>query len=135
MVIMLTPRTTTSRGGDTRSRVGTSSSPPPPRLTGAQLRDLESELLRELAALERRRLTNEQADESAEVPEFAVSDGASARLRASDIVARRDAVTDALARLRRGAYGTCARCAAPIPFGRLLAMPDVTHCLTCSGHP
>lgn len=134
MITMLTPRTTSSRVADTRSRVGTNSLPPPPRLTGAQLRDLEFELRRELAALERR-LINEQADESAAVPDVAVSHAAGVRHRTSDIVADRDAVTDALARMRRGAYGTCTRCGGPIPFARLLAMPEVTHCLTCSGNP
>jgi DnaK suppressor protein len=106
--------------------------PPPARLTGAQLCELESELRRELAALERR-MINERADESAEVPQFAIYDAAATSHRASDIVARRDAVAEALGRLGAGTYGTCARCAAPIPFGRLLAMPEVTHCLSCNG--
>jgi RNA polymerase-binding transcription factor DksA len=106
--------------------------PPPPRLTGAQLRELESELRRELAALDRR-LISERAEESAESLHLATDDASAACLLPTHTAARRDAVTAALTRLGAGTYGECARCAAPIPFGRLLAMPDVTHCLSCNG--
>jgi DnaK suppressor protein len=37
----------------------------------------------------------------------------------------------ALARMDRGAYGTCVRCAAPIPVGRLEILPAVELCMTC----
>ena len=111
---------------------GANSLPPPPRLTVAQRRDLECELRREAAALERRLIT-ERENDSADVPAFAIDEAGIARHRASDTVARRDAVKDALGRLRAGTYGTCTRCAAPIPFGRLLVMPEVTHCLHCRG--
>lgn len=126
------PCMTSTQVADTRPRVGRNSLPPPPRLTSVQLRDLEFELRRELAALDRR-LTNERADESAEAPRYTIPDAAAASHRASDIIARRDAVTRALVRLDAGMYGSCARCGAPIPFGRLLAMPEVTYCLSCNG--
>jgi RNA polymerase-binding transcription factor DksA len=127
-------RTTTARVATTRARGGTKSLPPPRRLTGTQLRELESELRRELAVLERR-VINERADESARTSQFAIHDAAVANRRPSDTLVSREAVTDALARLGAKTYGTCARCAAPIPFGRLLAMPEVTHCLSCNGTP
>ena len=40
--------------------------------------------------------------------------------------------TDALRRLARGTYGTCERCAAPIPFGRLEAIPHARRCVDCA---
>lgn len=134
MATTITARMATARGATTSSQGGTKSLPPPHRLTGTQRRELESELRRELAALERR-LINERADESAGTSQFAIHDVTAASRRASDIIVRREAVTKALDRLGAGTYGSCTRCAAPIPFGRLLAMPEVTHCLSCIGHP
>jgi|1185.fasta_scaffold1980725_1 DnaK suppressor protein len=122
----------TARVASARPHGGTKSMPPPSLLTGPQLRELESELRHELAALERR-LINQRTDESLEAPDPATGDGSVPRLRAIETAARRDAVREALTRLGAGTYGNCARCAAPIPFGRLLAMPEVTHCLSCNG--
>ena len=129
---MATAMTSATRVAGTPPRAGANSLPPPPRLTDAQLRDLEFELRRELAALERR-LTNERADESGQAPEYTIPDAAAASHRSSEIVARRDAAIEALARIGADTYGSCARCGAPIPFGRLFAMPEVTHCLRCNG--
>jgi RNA polymerase-binding transcription factor DksA len=42
-------------------------------------------------------------------------------------------VAAALTRLDAGEYGACMRCGEPIPYGRLLVMPEATHCLRCSG--
>ena len=134
MATTITARTTTARGANTPSRGGTKSLSPPRRLTGTQLHELESELRRELAALERR-LINERADESAGTSQFAIHDATAASRRTSDIIVRHEAVTEALDRLGADTYGTCTRCAAPIPFGRLVAMPEVTHCLSCNGNP
>jgi DnaK suppressor protein len=108
-----------------------SSVPPPVHLTAAQKRELESELRRELAALERR-LASEDLGGSAERPEVAVHDAAVATRRMSDTDLRRDLVAAALDRLASGEYGACAHCGEPIPFGRLLVMPEATHCLSCS---
>jgi RNA polymerase-binding transcription factor DksA len=96
---------------------------PPARLTSAQLRELESELHRELAALERRLIAEAQVA-STETHQAAGD---------SDTIVRRDLVAAALARLDAGEYGTCTRCGEPIPYGRLLVMPEATHCLGCSG--
>jgi DnaK suppressor protein len=134
MTTAITACMTTATAHDTPARGGTKSLPPPSRLSSTQLRELESELRHELAALERR-LVNERADESAPTSQFAIHDATVPNRRPSDTLACRDAVTDALARLGANTYGTCVRCAAPIPFGRLLAMPEVTHCLSCNGHP
>ena len=45
--------------------------------------------------------------------------------------ARYDAIIAAIARLAEGTYGTCTVCQQPIPFGRLIVMPEVTSCLGC----
>ncbi|MGE0159818.1 MAG: TraR/DksA family transcriptional regulator [Gemmatimonadales bacterium] len=42
------------------------------------------------------------------------------------------AIVDALERLATGTYGTCVDCGRPIPFGRLIAMPEVLQCITCA---
>jgi DnaK suppressor protein len=42
-----------------------------------------------------------------------------------------ETVRAALARVDAGTYGTCSRCGADIPAGRLEAMPTATLCITC----
>ena len=130
---------TTAVSTRTRSRItstpppnATSSVPPPSLLTAAQQRELESELRRELVALERRLLSARQA-ESAETQAVSAHDVAVAMRGTSDTVVRRDVVASALARLTSGAYGACSRCGEAIPYGRLFVMPEATHCLRCSG--
>ncbi len=76
--------------------------------SAAQLRELEQELLRERARLAR-------AAEG--------GDGVSGlRLQVLD---------DAIERMREGSYGICTSCEEPIPYGRLLVVPETDHCLTC----
>lgn len=130
---------TTAMSLDTRSRASRTPSPgaprsvpPPARLTSAQLRELEAELRRELTALERR-LVSERQDESTDPIGVAAAGAAVATQRMSDTDLRRDLVAAALARLEADDYGTCSHCGEPIPFGRLLVMPEATHCLACSG--
>jgi len=96
--------------------------------------ELEGELRRELAALERRLASELLAAESA-AGDDAVStphDVEAAARRGSDNAARRDEVAAALARLTSRDYGTCARCGEPIAYGRLVVMPEAAHCLACS---
>ena len=117
-----------SRAASTTQPQSTSSLPPPRHLSLAQRRELESELRRELATLERR-LASERQSESAEPR---AHDVAASALRTSDTSERRDVLASALARLTSGEYGSCSRCGEPIPFGRLLVMPEAIHCLACS---
>lgn len=42
-----------------------------------------------------------------------------------------DEVRAALQRVETDSYGSCARCGADIPTGRLRAMPTATLCITC----
>jgi len=125
------PARATARVVSTRSHGGPRTTSPS-HLTALQLRELESELRHELAALDRR-LVNQRAEETLAAPDPATDDGTVPRLRAIETATRRDVVREALTRLEADAYGDCARCAAPIPFERLLAMPEVTHCLSCTG--
>lgn len=131
MSITATSARTRSRGTRAASPNATSSVPPPSRLTAAQRRELESDLRRELLALDRRLLSERQAD--AAETRFAPTHDVSLPMRgASDTEVRRDLVASALARLADETYGKCARCGEPIPYGRLLVMPEATHCLRCS---
>jgi DnaK suppressor protein len=73
------------------------------KLTRSQLREIEATLRSELERSER----NSQPD--------------AARV-----------MTEALERLRDGSYGTCSSCGNQIPAGRLLVIPETTHCLGCN---
>jgi DnaK suppressor protein len=42
-----------------------------------------------------------------------------------------EAVRRAISRIEDGTYGTCAKCSAEIPAGRLEAMPTATLCIKC----
>ena len=127
-----TAPSSTTWSPDARTKVPASSTvPPPSRLTAAQEVELEAELLRELGAVERR-LASERQSQPAERQGIAARDAVATR-GVSDTELRRDAIAAALARLDAGAYGTCSHCGEPIPFGRLLVMPEATHCLSCSG--
>jgi DnaK suppressor protein len=111
-----------------------SSTPPLPHLTAAQRRELESDLRRELAALDRRLESERQAD-STELHAVDANDVAVALRGASDTAVRRDLVASALARIASGSYGECSHCGEPIAYGRLVVMPETSHCLMCSGRP
>lgn len=130
---------TTAFSSNTRSRVTSTlppnvagSLPPPHGLTSAQMRELEAELRRELGALDRR-LVSEQQHQASEMHLVDVHDAAAAIHRTNDAVVRRDVVATALARIASGEYGACSLCGAPIPYGRLFVMPESTHCLGCGG--
>ncbi|MCC6929876.1 MAG: TraR/DksA C4-type zinc finger protein [Gemmatimonadaceae bacterium] len=76
-------------------------------LTAEQRRDLHEQLLRAQRRLER------------------------ARAAGIDVDREMDETLGALARMRDDRYGWCTRCGAPIPLGRLLVMPETTHCVGC----
>jgi DnaK suppressor protein len=40
-------------------------------------------------------------------------------------------VLDALHRIEKGSYGTCADCGKPVPEGRLDAKPEAARCVAC----
>ncbi len=41
-------------------------------------------------------------------------------------------ILEALSRMRRGNYGVCHSCRNPIPYTRLLAIPETLSCVNCS---
>jgi DnaK suppressor protein len=47
------------------------------------------------------------------------------------VQSQRRLVMDALVRIDRGVYGTCADCGKPIPEGRLDARPEAARCVNC----
>ena len=110
-----------------------------PRLTRAQRRELEAELRQELARLER--LIASRAEHGDAAPLEArlgllVSSDANEHIGLattlhSRAAARYAAVSDALERLKDGSYGACVSCQGPIPYGRLLALPETAHCVQC----
>jgi DnaK suppressor protein len=110
-----------------------------PRLTRAQRRELEAELRQELARLERliapRAPLSDAAPFEARLGAMVSSDanehvGLATALH-SRAAARYAAVSHALERLKDGSYGVCVSCQRPIPYGRLLAMPETAHCVEC----
>lgn len=108
------------------------------RLTSKQLRELERELRGERARLERAMLA-EGGDASGEMMLDAPlraptdADGGVAIALETRVAGRHPALVDALRRIENGTYGDCASCERPIPYGRLLAMPEATRCVSCAG--
>lgn len=103
-------------------------------LTTKQLQQLESELLRERARLERSlevRSVSDDATDGVVTRAPASEEGGVALALATRTNARYAAVLNALSRLTAGTYGICTACNSRIPFGRLLVMPEATACVTC----
>ena len=101
-------------------------------LTKEQLRALEAELVDERARLER---SMREAGGGGWAAAAGSGDGSSSVVAALGLQtradARYDAIIAAIARLAEGTYGICTGCQQPIPFGRLIVMPEVTSCLGC----
>jgi RNA polymerase-binding transcription factor DksA len=102
-------------------------------LTRQQLRELEAELVAERARLER-----SMGDPAGDGGWAAAADRGDGDSPAVGILglqtradARYDAIVAAIGRLAEGTYGICAGCEQPIPFGRLIVMPEVVSCLGC----
>lgn len=47
--------------------------------------------------------------------------------------AEAQAIRAALASIKAGRYGVCAKCGVPIPLARLQALPTATRCVNCAG--
>ena len=109
-----------------------------PVLPRRQLRELEAELLGERKRLERLMDVDVFMDQSlsggAHGPTTVAEDGVNRGVQ-TRTHARYDAIVNALDRLAAGSYGTCVECDNPIPYGRLIVMPEALHCITCSAHP
>jgi RNA polymerase-binding transcription factor DksA len=105
-------------------------------LTKAQLRELEAELRSERARLDRSLAIRVETDD---VPRSnggflggdAQAEGKLAVALETRIFDRHETLDAALRRFETGTYGVCMSCRNPIPYGRLLAMPETTYCLSC----
>jgi len=105
-------------------------------LTQAQLRDLEGELRTQRARLERSIAMRNGADDAASTMGDNVRGGAQANgglavALETRILDRHEMIDSALHRLEAGTYGVCVSCHNPIPFGRLLVMPEASYCVGC----
>jgi DnaK suppressor protein len=84
----------------------------------------------------RRRLGAGRVDALTRTPDDA-EDAARAAVRELSLVAReqllarRRALQEAMARIANGTYGLCAQCGDPIGERRLDALPEALHCLPC----
>jgi RNA polymerase-binding transcription factor DksA len=112
--------------------------PDAPGLTRAQIDELEAELRAELARIDRtsRADDNDDQPDSWAADDTAVGNNTTEHLGLATVppsraAARRAAVNDALERIADGSYGICVSCDRPIPYGRLIAMPETAHCVSC----
>ena len=106
------------------------------RLTQTQLRDLEDELRIERARLERSIATRVGADDAPPTTGSTLrgashAAGGLAVALETRIFDRHEMLDAALRRFETGTYGVCVGCHNPIPYGRLLAMPEATYCVGC----
>jgi DnaK suppressor protein len=106
------------------------------RLTQAQLRYLEDELRSERARLERSIAIRMGADGAEPATgtvrrEGTQAEGGLAVALETRVFDRHEIVDSALRRIEAGSYGVCVSCNNPIPYGRLLAMPEATYCVGC----
>ncbi len=113
-----------------------------PHLTSGQRALLESALLQRQHVLDQRLAEHTQGQTRAEhAREVLLQDGDDAPQRESERemdLALTDgemlelgAVSEALRRLGRGAFGVCSACGEDIPFDRLKVEPWALRCVTC----
>jgi DnaK suppressor protein len=105
-------------------------------LTTEQLQSLARELRSERARLQRSISAARGREDGASAPDGlrrtpATLEEGFAQSLESRTLARHEALTEALRHLEAGTYGVCSRCDRPIPYGRLLLMPEATHCVDC----
>ena len=108
------------------------------KLTRTDLQDIESALKSEIARMERifGPIGVCVGDET--IPDWSNAPVADGGIPISTGLAHRteryEILKQALTRLRDGSYGLCMFCGSAIPRGRLLAIPDAVHCLSCGGN-
>jgi len=71
---------------------------------------------------------SESADWSTKPPDVSAAVTAAREAGAPERLLR---ILEALSRMRTGRYGICAACHGPIPFARLLAVPETSSCIDC----
>ncbi len=111
-------------------------------LTREQRDELRAELERELERLRRSMPTTEAAARPVQLDQSAI--GRLSRVDAMQNQAmqhelhdrerhRENELMSALERMDDGSYGLCARCGQPVPYGRLLVVPEARNCVACGG--
>ena len=94
--------------------------------------DLEAQLSLEIAdGIESRRgSSNDEIDD----PEGSNTafEGAQSRAMLKQTTQHAREISEALARLDQGSYGTCSSCGGAIAKGRLEARPSTQHCIACA---
>ena len=103
-------------------------------LTPSQRQELEAELQTERSRLERSIAAQSAAEQHALGAGESAYDSSAGGLNVglqTHTSVRLEAILAALARIEDGTYGTCAGCRNPIPYGRLIVMPESTVCLAC----
>ena len=106
------------------------------RLTHSQLRDLERDLRSERARLERSIATRIAAEDGAPATGTVLrgstpAEGGPAIALETRLFDRQQMLDSALLRVETGTYGVCVSCHNPIPYARLLAMPETSYCVGC----
>jgi len=106
------------------------------RLTPAQLHDLEDELRTERARLERSIAMRNGEDDAAPTTGSTLRGGTQAGgglavALETRILEQHELIDSALRRFESGTYGLCVSCHNPIPYERLLVMPEATYCVRC----
>lgn len=126
------------QGGDQGRHRG----PEDRNLTTEQEAELREELQREIKRLERGIEARREAIKPVALDQSsvgrvsridAIQNQQMAAGRHGRDVARLGQLLTALDRMEKGTYGRCARCGTPIPYGRLLAVPEARNCAACGG--
>lgn len=109
-------------------------------LTPDQLLELREELERELVRLRRSMRISEATSAPVALDQSAVGrlsrmDAMQSQAMQKELLGREEGrlgeLEAALRRLDDGSYGRCSVCDAPIPYGRLLVMPEARGCAGC----
>lgn len=111
-------------------------------LATAQVTELQVELERRLAKLEKSMRVTDEAMKTVELDQTAVgrlsrmdslqNQSLSKGLREREIV-QLSQIREALERIADGSYGSCEVCSGPIPFERLFVFPEAPACASCVG--
>jgi DnaK suppressor protein len=111
-------------------------------LSKAQREELQSELERQLARLQKSMKVTDEAMRTVELDQTTVgrlsrmdslqNQSLSKGLREREVV-QLSQIREALARVQAGTYGLCAACDGPIPFERLYVFPEAPECAGCGG--
>jgi DnaK suppressor protein len=101
-----------------------------------RLEEMRGELDKSITVLQGEQTTSQAGSDSPQDPADAGTNlSETDRVQAVLTAARQQlrAVLDAILRIERGTYGTCADCGVPIPEGRLDARPEAARCVKCQG--